>query len=530
MYNRGLFHEWVPKPVQLLLILLGLPPFLVVSGVYANNIARMSGGMEAMPEFFSMANNATFIGMMAVMPIIFRLKQFIRSKILVIGGLLSMCLLSAVCYTTDSEKMIVLASLLIGLLKMSGIIEFVLPVIFTISPSLKREVFYPVFYPIAIGIGQLSAYFFAIIAYHIGWERVYLCTISYMLFLALLFVIFMHNRRGMRKVPLYQLHWVSLIIFVVILMLLNYIFTFTKYHGWFSSPEIAYLSFATVLLFAIFIYRQMTLKRPYLPLSVFTRKNVYASTLLIGLMGIFFASSGIQSTFFTGVLGYSSETNALLNLIMLPGFICSAVVSYFWFKGNGKMKGLVLMGFGSFVLSHLIFYFLFAPVVEITCFIFPFFLKGLGMGFLYISLTTYNSRNLDMQEMFSAVTIFILFRSFIGTAFFGAVFAWAFYKLRLQNGIDLVNGMDATDSFGLIRGGGMQLYGAVQIQAILLAAKQLFGYIIVAGIACLIYVLQHRFEPLHHRRVVLMSKRLRGEDISGYKLQSAMAEAIPMVV
>jgi len=96
--------------------------------------------------------------------------------------------------------------------------------------------------------------------------------------------------------------------------------------------------------------------------------------------------------------------------------------------------------------------------------------------------------------------------------------------------MNLITGMDATDNLGLIRGGGMKLYGPVQIQSILLAAKQLFGYIIVAGIVCLIMILLHRFEQIHHRRLVLISKRLKGHDISGYKLKSATAEAIPVAV
>lgn len=84
MYKRGLYHDWVPKPVQLLMIFMSLFPLLVVSGVYVNNINDMVGGMGAMPEVFSLANYASFIGMATVMPLLL----FVLSNIFALKKLL----------------------------------------------------------------------------------------------------------------------------------------------------------------------------------------------------------------------------------------------------------------------------------------------------------------------------------------------------------------------------------------------------------------------------------------------------------
>lgn len=265
-------------------------------------------------------------------------------------------------------------------------------------------------------------------------------------------------------------------------------------------------------------------------LQVFKKKTVYGSLLLIALMGIFLAGSSVQTAFFVGVLKYSNETVAKLTFLMVPGFIIASVVCYIWLnKLNRRLKGLVLMGFGSFLLSYLIMYFLVTPVSEIVYFIAPNVLKGIGMGFLYVSLTAYNARNLTMDEMFPAATLFVLFRSFVGTAIFGAIINWGFYKLRIQHGVDLAGAIDPANSFGMIRGGAIRLYGPIQIQSLLISAKQMFGFIVIAAIISIIFVTLYRFEQ-PSRRYILFKKRLAGHNIDGYKVKGATVEVIPTAV
>lgn len=537
MYKRGLYHDWVPKPVQLLMIFMSLFPLLVVSGVYVNNINDMVGGMGAMPEVFSLANYASFIGMATVMPLLLRTKQYFRSKEIVVGSLLLLCLLSWVCYSTDDPNLIVFASFFIGVFKMFGLIEFILPIYFIISPTMDRTRFYPIFYPISILGGQLFGYYFSLLAYNQNWQYVYLFIVIYMLVCALLAVILMHNSRGSKKVPLYQFSWLSMIWFAVIMMVLNYILVYTKFHGWFQAPVIRWGLAAFLLMSVGFIIIQKTLKRPFLSMNAFKRKNVYSSLIMIALMGIYLGSSSLQSTFMIGVLQYSFQLTAFINLAMVPGIIIGGILSFVWFKNDWNLKGLVLIGFGSYLLAQLIIYFLFVPEVQIGYFIFPTILKGLGLCVLYISLASYCTENLSMADQIPAISVLVLFRSFLGPALFGSILSWVMYKLQIQNVTNIATQMDATDSFALIRGGGMGLYGTVQIQSILLAVKKLFGFTIVAGIIVMIYVGLHRFNPIHHRRRIFISKLTRGESIKGYRLygslleeEEAMEEALVTVV
>jgi DHA2 family multidrug resistance protein len=80
MYNKGLFADWVPKPMMLLLIIVFLFPILGVSGVFTNNLTDISGAMAAFNEHVQMANNAVTIGMSLSLPILMRVKMRFRTK------------------------------------------------------------------------------------------------------------------------------------------------------------------------------------------------------------------------------------------------------------------------------------------------------------------------------------------------------------------------------------------------------------------------------------------------------------------
>jgi MFS transporter, DHA2 family, multidrug resistance protein len=535
MYKRGLYHDWVPKPLQLLLTLICSLPFVTLYGVYTNNIPDMMNSMGNTTELFTYSNYAGFIGMAITMPLIIRLKQYFRNKELTLGSLLILSLLCWICYSTDNTYLIAFSSFFIGVFRMIGMMEF-LPVVFIlISPSFDKTEFYPFYYPFIIAAGQLSGYYFSLLAYQLRWEQIHLLSIIYMLFSALLLIIFMHNSRESKKLPLYQFHWLSMILFAVMMLVLDYVLVYARYYGWFQSSEIRWALAAFFLMLVVFIVIQHMLKRPYLPLNCFKSKNVYASLIMTALLGIYLSSTNMQNTFMLSVLKYSSQTNCLVNLAMVPGVIAGGFICFVWFKRQWKLKGLVLIGFGCYLVAQIIMYFLYAPVVQVEYFIFPNLLKGCGLCLLYISLAIYCSIHLKRAEVLSVFSVLVMVRSFLGPALFGSILSWANYKLQWININNLASHIDAADSYAMARGGGAGLYQSVQIQSALLATRQLLGYTIIAGIIVMIYIGLLRFEPFNHRRALFISKRLRGHNMKGYRFsledeELAITEAAQVVV
>ena len=139
MYNQGLFRSWVPKLVQLVLIIIFISVVVPVNGVYVGNVAYMVGSTGMPSEYFVWANYGGIIGMGAAMPIILRMKfrYKIRDKVTLIFILLA--LFSYINGTTHEPLVIVANSVIMGFLKMIVMLEFIIPIMFTISPQGNRN-------------------------------------------------------------------------------------------------------------------------------------------------------------------------------------------------------------------------------------------------------------------------------------------------------------------------------------------------------------------------------------------------------
>ncbi len=215
MYNQGLFHHWVPKPLQLLLLLIFQFAFLAVSGVYTTNIYYMAGQSGNQSDFYMWSYYAGSIGMGVAMPLLVRIKSRFRTKEIVSGALVILAFCSFIIGTTTQPYVIVLCSLVMGFVKMFGSIEMLLVLMFILSPDGNRGRFYSIFYPYALIASQFTSYLMTDLSYELNWQISYMYMAAACLFLALISIIFQHNQRFVRKLPLYYVDWLSAMLFSV---------------------------------------------------------------------------------------------------------------------------------------------------------------------------------------------------------------------------------------------------------------------------------------------------------------------------
>ena len=297
MYKRGLFAEWVPKPLQLLFIFIMLVTAMSANALFLGNTSGMAGSLAIWPEDIMMANYAATIGMILVMPIIMRIKFRFKARHLMLLSFSGMALLSVICATTNEPAVLVAANLLFGGLKMLAMIEVIVPIMFMISPTGERAMFYSVFYPISISLGTLSSYLAALAAYNTNWQFVYIYSLMLLGLCLIIVAAFSHNAYGTKKVPLYGIDWLSPLLLAAALLSLDYVFSYGQVSDWLNSNKIQAAFLGFILPALLFVQRQLVVKRPFIDLAILKRKNVKGSIFFIFLVGIFFATSGIQSAF-----------------------------------------------------------------------------------------------------------------------------------------------------------------------------------------------------------------------------------------
>ncbi len=137
-YNKGLFANWVPKIVQLLLILFFIILLFPMSSIYVGNLSYMVGETGQMAEYFMWANFAGTVGMGAAMPVAFRVKLAFKIRDKVIFILLLVALFNFIIATTGNPIIIVLISILMNFFKMLALIEFMLPVMMILIESRRQ--------------------------------------------------------------------------------------------------------------------------------------------------------------------------------------------------------------------------------------------------------------------------------------------------------------------------------------------------------------------------------------------------------
>ena len=502
MYNKGLFSDWVPKPVQLLMIVLLLIVVMPIGGVYTGNISFMVSGTGAMQEYFLWANYATTIGMGASMPVVLRLKlRFkVRDKVVILLVLLG--LLSYGNATTQNPMVIVIVSLIIGFLKMIITIELFLPLMVMLG---NRGVFYGVFYTFVLLLNQITAYYAVEISILYNYQQFFILASVLCFVLALLCWVLMHDQYFALKVPLHYIDWLSILLFVSTFMFSAYVFSFGKQQDWFNSKNIISASIAAFVSFALMAIRQLTLKRPYISFGIFTKSNVIHGLFMLLWLGMFLGTTSIQNIYSVGVLGYDQLTNAKLNLMMIPGILLAGIVAVFWFKKEIPLKMFVFSGFASMTGFVIIMYFSMVLEFNYENWYLPMFLKGFGIGSLFISIWFYALDQLELNEMLAAIGLVLVWRTFLAVGIFSALFSWFQYQFQITS---LGDSAVYMDGMTISPQNVVTNMRTIQLNAIIAANKKIFGYVIIAGFGVMLYVITHHFgeKPKEYLRIVRILK------------------------
>lgn len=514
MYNKGIFHDWVPKLVMLVLFFLILVILLITNPIYSPNISLMVSSTGIIGEYFTWATFSGTIGMGVAIPLIMRLKMRFRAKELMLASLLTMAVLSIVIANTTSPVIIVASCFLFGFMKMFGMVEVVLPIRGIFSPNGDNGAFYSKFYPIAIGVGQIGSPYIAAMALGSDWKMLHYYSAALFLLTALLCIIVMHNLRFAPKMSLKGLDWLGLVLFAVPLMCFSYVVIFGRQQDWFVSPSIRCASLAALVVAVILVVWELNTKSPLLKFKIYRLSSVRIGLILLVGQGIFMGASSIQAIYTSAILGYNWMQNSSLSLMMVPGIVIAGFAAFHWTKHRIPLKMYIFTAFASYIIYYVMLYFMMVPGLNIERFLLPQLFNGYGMGGLFISLWIYTLAKVPQQDMLPSVAPVMVFRSIICTAFFTGFFSWLQYYFQQQSVQNLAFYFDMTTMALDPTVGNL---GSVQLGAVLAANKKLLGYVIIAGFAYLTFIFFHQFgtyrNRLEHNRMLRdeRKRRKRGE-------------------
>lgn len=207
---------------------------------------------------------------------------------------------------------------------------------------------------------------------------------------------------------------------------------------WFSSDTIIAASIVSVLSMLFFIFYTLTGKHhPLFDLRIFKDRNYLVASLIMTVIGVgFFGGMVLQSLYLQNYLGYPTFE---AGLYMAPRGLASFLVMVVVGKLSGKVPprnfifvGILASVMGNYLMTN------FSGDISAHELILPMMLQGMGMGLIFVPVSTIAFTTLPKEVAAEAAGIYSLIRA-VGSSFGIAILATYFSR-------------SAQQTWGLLRG------------------------------------------------------------------------------
>lgn len=514
-YRIVTFKDFVPDWLRFAILFLGVILFQFSGSIYLTNLNEIVGGKALTAEDIKLISSASFIGMTMIFPILFRIKFRFKSRTILLAVSSVIILGNLICMYSENMPVLLVVSLFVGAFKMIGTFECFSTIQLKITPTRDFTVFFSVVYLVVLSSIQLSGLLTAEITYFFNWQYMYVLIVGLQLIYMIVIGTFMRPIRLMKKLPLYQIDWLGMTLWTLVLLLINFVFEYGKRLDWLDSQYIRVAIVVTVFFLICAIQRMMGIRRPLIMPEVFKYKNVLVSLLLLAVMQVFLSTTNsIMSTYMGAVLHYDSMHNTSLNWAVFVGVLVGAVSAFYWVSiHRGSYKPIFFVGFLAFVLHHFILYFVFQPGIDRSDLYLPYFLRGAGYVILYISIALYAMQNVPFPHFFASLSVLGFVRTAVGGTMANSLCSNALLYLQKKNLMSLSQNMDLVDPLSnkvfantlhqsLTHGMTIEqaqasatsaLYRMTDMQAMMLSWKEYFGLVTIFGIVVLLFIALNRY-------------------------------------
>jgi DHA2 family multidrug resistance protein len=371
--NKALECKKITILALILILLISLAQFASFT-LIQNHVTAFYG---AQTEDISMAVLSTYAGIVTMLPIQFRLlRYFTMKKYLLTVFSLGIAINFGSFITHDLVVFIVLRFFQGNIVAIGA--GSMLIVIFSILPEAKKSIigssiFFGVLLSTSVIIGMLSSW----VAVNMDWNYIYFGLIALQLIALLICLSIFRSKMILKPYPIYQLDWVGTLFFGIFSTSLAYVMIYGPKQYWFADSSIQMVSILGFVMLLFFLYRQYSLKRPLVDLSVFK----YGKFLLgLFLLLLFF---GIKDTinliygYAGSILGWSAT-----DVINLGFYNITGVIIAIWFSAKAILKNkqnlpkLLTTGFVLMILYNLWMYYFLTPNLAFSDLVLPVFIQG----------------------------------------------------------------------------------------------------------------------------------------------------------
>jgi len=406
--------------------------FILLSGVvqfaaFALSQNYVISYFAAQPEDITLSLQLCYVGILCTLPLQSRFIRYFELKYYFTFNLISGILLSAACiYTTDIYLFFV-----IRFLQGVFVCLIVTGSLFLFSGTIPlpyRQTVAPTFiYGAVLSGSPLISIVASQVTLNSDFTNVYKYLIFFLLISLTIITLGLRNKSNQRRYPLYQIDWIGSLLFLTVLAPLAYTVVYGSKYYWFSDNRIILSTSIAVTATILFLFRELTVKRPMLNLAVLINRKFMIAMAILGLYYGIKETINLLFGYAGNILQWSSPQISALTLFNMAGVLIFIVVSAFIvIRYEGAILYFLMAGFLLLLGYHIWVYFMLTPDLTFKELIIPVFLQGAASGVLFVPIMVFALKSISPSDAFTGLT----FGAF--TRFFSLLNASAgFYNLQL---------------------------------------------------------------------------------------------------
>jgi DHA2 family multidrug resistance protein len=342
-----------------------------------------------------------------------------------------------------------------------------------------------------------------------SWPYIFYINIPIGIIATLLTLQFVRSPKYGEKSAARDIDWLGIGLLAITVGSLQYVLEKGQEDDWFNSSTILWLSITSFLGLYFFIWRELTYKNPVVELRVLKNGNLRVGTILSFIMGFgLYGSTFIIPLYTQSILGWTAFQAGML---MVPAALTTAFMMPI--IGNLLQKGvpqqyLVAAGMVLFAIFTFWGYAILTPSTSSDNFFWMLIIRGMGMGMLFIPITTLSLSTLKGQQIGQGAAFTGMMRQ-LGGSFGIALITTFLSRQMVTHGAALASHLDVNNPSVMQRVQGMQqsfmakgmtsgealkssyaaLQGAVAKQAAVLSYMDVFLYLGLMFLVCVPFVL-----------------------------------------
>jgi len=235
---------------------------------------------------------------------------------------------------------------------------------------------------------------------HYSWPYIFYINIPIGTIATLLTLQFVRSPVYAAKKSVREVDWLGIALLAISVGSLQYVLERGQEDDWFSSSTILTLAVVATFGFFFFIWRELTARNPIVELRVLKNGNLRIGTIMSFILGFgLYGSTFIIPLYTQSTLGWTAQQAGML---MVPAALTTAfmmpIIGKVLQKGI-KQQYVVALGLLIFFVYSLWGYKILTPDTGEDAFFWMLIIRGVGLGMLFIPITTLSLSTLTGQQI-----------------------------------------------------------------------------------------------------------------------------------